>query len=516
MENKIINIKEFKIMYLSNIDKIKNKINKDILDDNDYLEYYKLEKDNLSEIEKLRVESENTSIFLKKITNIQNYSKKEIFNNLKNCLYNKKACIFSCGYNLTEHSDKFYKIENDNEYLKCCWKSSCNSVKNVDILGTPGYFDDIFSFFQKNNSFKILIDIDKNVYENENKHNLNLLINRDENGDCVFKNDNIYINSTLPEIYSFIIFIKFLGIKEFYLFGFYIDTKWIDIRNYNYYDDIISEFGHYYDIKNTRMKEVGSFIEQIMSSRLHNFINDSVYNVSQIGCLSNNIPRIDFECIFKKNKTIIKSKYYYEDFIYQFDNYFDINFYKKRHNLNYKFKEEVMYHYLKNIVLLHKINPDDNKEEIYLNNMILQLTTLIPYILKYGRMYNKINKYTFYLEFFAHYVLIFNNSLNLCFYKDFKKISTEQFWDNLLVKNNLVIKNIDIIFNNLTDYPNIFLNNNKYFKLLYKIFILKNIPDDFNVIIYKELNDDLQHKSDIEAIYHYNDNGYKQNRSYKN
>ena len=264
------------------------------------------------------------------------------------------------------------------------------------------------------------------------------------------------------------------------------------------------------------MKEVGSFIEQIMSSRLHNFINDSVYNVSQIGCLSNNIPRIDFECIFKKNKTIIKSKYYYEDFIYQFDNYFDINFYKKRHNLNYKFKEEVMYHYLKNIVLLHKINPDDNKEEIYLNNMILQLTTLIPYILKYGRMYNKINKYTFYLEFFAHYVLIFNNSLNLCFYKDFKKISTEQFWDNLLVKNNLVIKNIDIIFNNLTDYPNIFLNNNKYFKLLYKIFILKNIPDDFNVIIYKELNDDLQHKSDIEAIYHYNDNGYKQNRSYKN
>lgn len=530
MKDEIINIEEFKIMSIFIKDKIKNKINKDILDDNDYLEYYKLEKYNLSEIEKLRVESDNTSIFLKKITDTNNYSKNEIFNNLKNCLYNKKACIFSCGYNLTEHSNKFYKIENDNEYLKCCWKSSCNIVKNVDILGYGGTINNENNYFEKNNSFKILIDkineynlTDENVYKN--KHHLKIHIDRDQNGDCIFKNGNIYINysfiffkNKLTDIYTFIRFIKFLGIKEFYLFGFYIDTKWIDIRNYNYYEDIISEFGHYYDIKNTRIKELGSFIEQIMSSRLHYYINVPIYNVSQIGCLSNNIPRIDFECIFKKNKTIIKSKYYYEDIIYQLNNYFDINFYIKKHNLNYEFTEEVIYHYLKNICLLHKISPDDNKEEIYLNDMILQLTTLIPYILKYGRFYETINKYTLYSEFFAHYLLNFNNSLNVCFYKDYKIISTEQFWNNLLVKNDLAIKNINIVFNNLTDndYKNTFLNNNKYFKLLYKIFILNNIPHDFNFIKYKELNVDLQHKSDIDAIYHYNYCGYKENRSYKN
>lgn len=40
-------------------------------------------------------------------------------------------------------------------------------------------------------------------------------------------------------IYQFII-LHYIGLLEQYLFGFFIDFKWIDICNYNYYDDIIN------------------------------------------------------------------------------------------------------------------------------------------------------------------------------------------------------------------------------------------------------------------------------------
>ena len=37
----------------------------------------------------------NIAEYLKKLTNIDNFSDKEIMNNLKNCLKDKKCCVFS-------------------------------------------------------------------------------------------------------------------------------------------------------------------------------------------------------------------------------------------------------------------------------------------------------------------------------------------------------------------------------------------------------------------------------------
>jgi hypothetical protein len=42
----------------------------------------------------------------------------------------------------------------------------------------------------------------------------------------------------------------------------------------------------------------------------------------------------------------------------------------------------------------------------------------------------------------------------------------------------------------------------------------ENIPEDFNARDYIELNEDLKHMSEIEAKVHYENNGYKENRNY--
>ena len=43
-----------------------------------------------------------------------------------------------------------------------------------------------------------------------------------------------------------------------------------------------------------------------------------------------------------------------------------------------------------------------------------------------------------------------------------------------------------------------------------------DIPDDFDVATYKKLNYDLQHMTDVQAIYHYKKHGIYENRKYKN
>ena len=112
------------------------------------------------------------------------------------------------------------------------------------------------------------------IYEKGNNEFIN------KNDKLHFDDDKMFINNLCCYVFKFIIFLFFLGIKEFYLFGFFIDTKWLDIRNYNYYDDIVSDAFHHYstqdkseykkisnvfELTKFRVKEPGIFSEQINS-----------------------------------------------------------------------------------------------------------------------------------------------------------------------------------------------------------------------------------------------------------
>ena len=77
-----------------------------------YGHYLEFNKDKFNDIEKLRIFSKNVSEFLIKVTDETKYSNEDIYKNLENCLYNRKACVFSLGYNINEHKDRFHEFKN--------------------------------------------------------------------------------------------------------------------------------------------------------------------------------------------------------------------------------------------------------------------------------------------------------------------------------------------------------------------------------------------------------------------
>ena len=81
-KSNILNIKHYRIMCLHRIEYIKQKLNKDILIDDDYLEFYNIDKKNTTEIDQMRAESKNISEFLINITNKEKYTPKQIYDNL--------------------------------------------------------------------------------------------------------------------------------------------------------------------------------------------------------------------------------------------------------------------------------------------------------------------------------------------------------------------------------------------------------------------------------------------------
>lgn len=138
---------------------------------------------------------------------------------------------------------------------------------------------------------------------------------------------------------------------------------------------------------------------------------------------------------------------------------------------------------------------------------------IFSYIKNYPSFKNT-NDFEYTEPFFAHYLVHFNTVFNLCFYTDYDKISSTNFYDELNIK---YINNIHYNYNPIDlNYNNNLYNNHKYFKLLFFMIIFKNIPDDFDVNSYKELNKDLQKLSILEAINHYKNNGIKEKRKYKN
>ena len=133
---------------------------------------------------------------------------------------------------------------------------------------------------------------------------------------------------------------------------------------------------------------------------------------------------------------------------------------------------------------------------------------------------------------------------NLRPYSDFYTFMTQfnNIQTNIMNKYvdpiNLILQNKNkVILNDINDYIDAFYCNNKYIYYCESYEILlemlqsnnlrycksnelihiynKNSPPDFNVLQYKQLNQDLQNMSDIEAKKHYDLHGHTENRLYK-
>ena len=523
-KSNILNIKHYRIMCLHRIEYIKQKLNKDILIDDDYLEFYNIDKKNTTEIDQMRAESKNISEFLINITNKEKYTPKQIYDNLNNCLYNYKSVLFSCGHNVKEHQDKYNQLENNDEFIRCCWKN--NIIDNIDIIGIGGHLNNYIDYLTNSKSFRFSTQYYDNV-------NINFQITKTQHDTFMDKNDALYFdednNKTLSphlkggDIYIFILFLKFIGLTEINLFGFYLDNKMIDIRNYNYYDDLVCNYAHYYENNNGhRCKEPGIFYEHLHSYVLKDWAdcnNISIYNVSNTGCISNKIPRITFESIFLNNKTIIEAEYNFEDFPYQIDKYLDKDFYRRKYNKPFDISE-----YIHSIFFINPINDKDLRKGYQPSDLLQEIMSVTVYIMKYiKRHYPKLKtiKKNLDIAFFCHYVLPFNNALDICFYKNFDLINSNKYWDDKLIENDYKISTFKKKYHMGildSDYNIPSYNESKYFYLL----LLKlryngidNLPKDFNASEYKHLHGDLKHMSDLDAIYHYINYGITEKRRYK-
>jgi len=445
------------------------------------------------------------SEYLKELTDTIKFSHEQTMINLKGCLKDKKCCIFSCGANIIEHSDKFEQIKNDKTFITCCIKSSIKYLDfETDILALCGCINGTYLKNDKTQNAFIL-KTESFAYDGTS-YNL----------------DNFKMQNYKTPSYNIINFLNYVGVKEIYLFGFYICDYIInDLTNYNFYDDILCRRCHTYDAEFSRIKEIEIFWDHIESSKSSQYCVDNnilIYNVSEEGCLSNKIKRINFESVFTNKKTFISSKVGYKDFLHEFDNKVDIDFYYERNCNNnnnnnnitlLKKKQEVLTHLIhEGIYCLKKVNKYDTKNEICLNNFIKNIMCLMSYILCYP--VTPISHFAL----ICHYLKRFNEIFSVCFYKDIDKISSPIFFDNLILLHRNVMNNIDFnIF--YKKYDDKKYNENKYFKMFCYLAYLKNIPADFNSIDYKELNGDLQAMTDLQAKMHYNYFGYKENRKYK-
>jgi len=446
--------------------------------------------------------------YLKELTDTTKFSHEQTIINLKDCLKDKKCCIFSCGANIIEHSDKFEQIKNDKTLITCCIKSAIEQLDfETDILAL---FECVNGTYLNNDKIKNIFILKTKTFAYDNiSYNL----------------DNFKIGGFVIDIYSVINFLIYVGVKEIYLFGFYLADYIInDLTNYNYYDDIVCKKFHTYDEAFSRLKEPGVLREHIEGSKISQYCFDnniSIYNVSEEGCVSNKIKRINFESVFTNKKTFVSSKIAYRDLLDEIDDKVDIDFYYERNCNNnidnnnitlFEKKRKVLNHLLlEGIYCLKKVNEHDTKNEINLNKFMKDILCVFSYISLY--VCDKL----FVSAFFSHYLLKFNKVFGVCFYKDFDKISCPNFYDELLLLHISDINNIDfdMFYShfNMTKY-----NQHKYFKLLcYLVYIknVKNIPEDFVAIEYKEIHEDLQHMTDLQARIHYEDSGHKENRKYK-
>ena len=124
------------------------------------------------------------------------------------------------------------------------------------------------------------------------------------------------------------------------------------------------------------------------------------------------------------------------------------------------------------IYILKKVNKNDLKNEIKLNNFITDIICMFSFILFYNTpLINELLK-----AFFCHYLITFNKTFNVCFYNDFNKICCPEFYDNLLLLNIDGINNnksyIDVFYNFFNESK---FNQNKFIKLFIYLFYIKNL-----------------------------------------
>jgi len=356
----------------------------------------------------------NNSIsqYLKNLTDKTKFTDEEIMIQLKDCLTGKKCCLFSCGANIDEHSNKFTQIKNDKTFITCCIKSSIEYLQfETDILIL---YDNINGSYLKNNKINnIFILKHCNTIYNGLSYNLSN-----------FSNDDLH------KSFFIIMFLIHIGIKEIYFFGYYLNDYIInDLTNYNYYNNIICKEFHNYDKPFTKILEPGIIRQHISSIYIADYCIDNnieLYNVSELGCLSNKIKRINFESLFCTEKIIISSKNKYIDFLDEFNNKVDIDFYHERNCNNsnkksfLKKKNEVLDHLIENgIYYLNKVNKYDTKKEIYSNDFIENIIELYSYIQPIE--FIKIRCIITFLWNVNYGILKFNKLFNVCFYNDFDK-----------------------------------------------------------------------------------------------
>lgn len=401
------------------------------------------------------------------LTDEKLYNYDEGLENIKNCFSGKKACIFSCGYNIYEYKDKFEILRKNDDFVIISIKSA---ITFLDL------------------------DVDIQIFTNLN-HKYNMYNQRPELNNVfkVRKNEEQYVDITNFDIKNLNIFefLKHLGFKDIYLFGFYIAEKlFSSLKNYNYYDDIICNKFHWYEKGN----EYGDLYKRTLDKCLidyHLFLNKlsqdkqiNLYNVSNLGSLPNTIPRITFDDIFSNNKTFIKLDYLDINQLIERD--VDLDFYFERYSKNdnnIKDKKEFFikdFFYEGGYFLLKKVNKNDKKQEILFTKFeSIRFVILVTIYLRKYPWYNLKIKYNiksidYLLIFFVNYVLLFNKLFDVCLYNDFEKISNLDFYNNLYEENKIVVEEL---FKNehhkkeLEKFTDITNDNTNIFKYMYYKFI---------------------------------------------
>jgi hypothetical protein len=204
----------------------------------------------------------------------------------------------------------------------------------------------------------------------------------------------------------------------------------------------------------------------------------------------------------------------------------------KNNNLNIKviifgcsnFEYEHQYKYsnideLNNLLQKHKPNllfETSIWPETYSYTLTLSMLTQLP-ILSLKKKFknvieNRLNNYDkkYYYENISDFFNLVSILKQNYFYTIDPIIYFNPFWDDFFtcksIKNIDIPNNITDVPNNITDVPNnITEYTNKNIKL----------PNDFDWIVYKNINTDLSHLNQDEAIKHYFEYGHSENRIYK-
>lgn len=439
------------------------------------------------------MDENSISKYLINITDKKKYSNEEIYNNLKNCLDGKKACLFSCGPNLMEHKDRFHEIENDDNIIKCCFK---NTVIKTDIFACGNYLkglnipDNIFSiYFALSFSDKIMKNETININDKTNLIIKSKRFNKEaykknsfwrwNDITTQFKDNEIIQEEYIDCTYNFIDFLLYIGIKEIYLFGFFHAEKLIDLSKYEY-TELLRRQHHFSDteksignIENINALEPSDYNSIICSYYLTDILekhNAKCFNVSALGIVSNKIKRITFDSIFTSNKEYIESKYKYIDFIDQLNNIVDFEYYYNKYigkkymdtDINkLKIFSDIL---LEGIYCKKHFNPTiKNENEIYINTFSVSVFCSVCFINNYP-LVTTINRTQIHI-FFCHFANKFIHKVADIYNKD---VFNENYFNILLEKHNKQLEEFDIDETNIINKQHIHnFSSFKYFKLIY-------------------------------------------------